>query len=427
MNKQFYYDKAFDRGENVRALDNNRMVAFSNYTGRCATKKRVVEINDDMLWKDNTKFITTEQWLNLCEDIEKYETFSQRLKVGKSFHARIRTEYAWHALFINNMLSSNTLPGDHVDMEVISIPSFKPNAERHGEDDVLIAVNLPLHKVIIVGSEYGGEIKKSVFTLMNYILPKQNVLTMHCSANTDGDSTALFFGLSGTGKTTLSADPKRQLIGDDEHYWTHWGVANIEGGCYAKTIGLTEESEPEIWAAAHSEYAIFENVVFDDDGNPDFNDTSLTENGRVCYSISNVPNHVPDRRGPQVRDVVFLTADGLGVLPPVKQLDYDEAVLWFEIGYTSKVAGTEAGVTGVVPTSSPCFGAPFIPLKPNVYSHLLKQQLLLYKPRVWLVNTGWLGDPATTDRMSLPVTRGIIDGIHDKGSFLKQIQSKLGL
>jgi phosphoenolpyruvate carboxykinase (ATP) len=275
--------------------------------------------------------------------------------------------------------------------------------------DAVIALNMAERQVLIAGTQYAGEMKKSVFTIMNYLLPLEGVLSMHCSANIgpEGD-TALFFGLSGTGKTTLSADPARNLIGDDEHGWTDNGVFNVEGGCYAKCIKLTEEGEPEIFHAIRRG-AILENVVLDEDGNPDYFDQSLTENTRAAYPLEHIANAVHPSMGGHPKNIVFLTADAMGVLPPIARLTPEQAMFYFLNGYTAKVAGTEAGVTEPTAVFSTCFGAPFLPLRPKAYADLLKEKIERHGAKVWLVNTGWTGGPyGVGSRMRLAHTRAML-------------------
>jgi phosphoenolpyruvate carboxykinase (ATP) len=275
--------------------------------------------------------------------------------------------------------------------------------------EAVIALNMTEKQVLIAGTEYAGEMKKSVFTVMNYLLPIQGVLSMHCSANIgpQGD-TALFFGLSGTGKTTLSADPDRQLIGDDEHGWTDRGVFNIEGGCYAKCINLSQEGEPEIWNAI-TRGAVLENVVLAHDGAPEYADLTLTENTRAAYPLEHIVNAKIPSVGGHPENIVFLTADAMGVLPPISRLTPGQAVYYFLNGYTAKVAGTEAGVLEPTAVFSACFGAPFLPLAPKTYADMLIEKIRRHKAKVWLLNTGWTGGPyGTGSRIKLRYTRAMV-------------------
>jgi phosphoenolpyruvate carboxykinase (ATP) len=312
---------------------------------------------------------------------------------------------------------------------VINCPSFKADPDRHGcRSDVVIALNLEAKEILIAGTEYAGENKKSVFSLMNYILPERGVMPMHCSANhaigkpTD---TAVFFGLSGTGKTTLSAAPDRMLIGDDEHGWSDTGTFNFEGGCYAKTINLSEEAEPEIYATTSKFATVVENMVFDPDTlELDFEDDSLTANMRCAYPLEYISNASATALGGHPRNVVMLTCDAFGVLPPIAKLTPAQAMYHFLSGFTSKVAGTERGVTEPQPTFSTCFGAPFLPRRPEIYGKLLGQKIAKHGSDCWLVNTGWTGGAyGTGSRMPIKATRALLtaalDGTLAKGAFRK--------
>ncbi len=333
---------------------------------------------------------------------------------------RIITENAWHSLFARNMFirrSPDEL-ADHVPgFTVIQVPGFHAIPEIDcTNSDVFIVVNFSKRLVLIGGTSYAGEIKKSIFTILNYMLPGKNVLPMHCSANIgpEGD-VALFFGLSGTGKTTLSSDTDRTLIGDDEHGWGADGVFNFEGGCYAKTIRLREELEPLIWQATRHFGTILENVSFDSvTRRIDFDDATYTENTRAAYPVGFLPNTVPSGLGDHPKQIFFLTADASGVLPPIARLSEDQALYYFLSGYTSKLAGTEKGL-GSEPqaTFSTCFGAPFMPLNPVVYAELLGEKVRQNKTEVWLVNTGWTGGPhGVGKRIPLPYTRAMVRAIY---------------
>ena len=334
---------------------------------------------------------------------------------------RVINEYASENLFMNNMLirpTADELKGFKEDYTVIAVPGLKLDPKECGtnsEAAILLCLNKKI--ILVVGSKYAGEMKKSVFSLMNYLLPQKGVLGMHCSANMalDGSGdTALFFGLSGTGKTTLSADPKRGLIGDDEHGWSDDGIFNIEGGCYAKCIDLSKEHEPEIYGAIKFG-ALVENVVVDEATHaPDYADRSLTENTRVSYPIDFIPNKVVPSVGKHPKTVIFLTADAFGVLPPVAKLTKEQAMFYFVSGYTSKVAGTERGITDPVSTFSTCFGAPFMPLPSSVYATLLGEKIAKHGSSVYLINTGWTGGAyGVGKRMSLPATRAIVTAALD--------------
>ena len=329
---------------------------------------------------------------------------------------RVVTQFAWHNAFVRNMFLPEDDPArraEHVpQFTVIDAPDFKANPARHGSrSDVFIFVNFAKQLVLIGGTGYAGEMKKSIFTILNYLLPLQGVLSMHCSANVgEGGDTALFFGLSGTGKTTLSSDPQRRLIGDDEHGWSDRGVFNFEGGCYAKVIKLSAEAEPQIYAATRRFGAILENVVVDPETRAlDFDDASLTENTRGSYPLDFIDNAILSGQAGHPRNIVMLTADAYGVLPPIARLGPDAAMYHFLSGYTAKVAGTERGVTEPKAVFSTCFGAPFLPMHPNVYAKLLGEKIAKHSAKVWLVNTGWTGGPyGIGRRMAIAHTRAMI-------------------
>ena len=329
---------------------------------------------------------------------------------------RLVTESAWHALFTKNLFIDLTDEERAAFVEadglILHAPSFKANPEVHKtRAPNFVVMNLSTSEILIGGTEYAGEIKKSGFTLMNDRLPLEGVLPMHCSANVaaDGD-VAVFFGLSGTGKTTLSTDSTRPLIGDDEHGWSDDGVFNFEGGCYAKVIGLSAEAEPEIYATTHMFGTVLENVVMDPASRVlDLDDDSLTENTRGAYPLESVPNAVPEKRAGQPTNIVMLTCDAFGVLPPIAKLSPEQAMQMFLAGYTAKVAGTEIGVTEPQATFSSCFGAPFLPQPPKVYAALLKDRIERYGVNVWLINTGWAGGGAGVgSRMPIRVSRAVV-------------------
>jgi len=331
-----------------------------------------------------------------------------------AINLRVVTEKAWHNLFARCLFirpSREELDGFQPEWTILHAPNFHPDPARHGTNsEVVVAISFEKKLVLAAGPHYAGEIKKSIFTVMNYLLPQQKVLSMHCSANVgkDGD-VALFFGLSGTGKTTLSADPERSLIGDDEHGWGDEGVFNIEGGCYAKTIRLSREKEPQIYDAIRFG-CVLENVPVDPATRvPDFDSSLITENTRAAYPIDFIPGHVPNGRGGHPKTIFFLTCDAFGVLPPMSRLDPTQAMQQFLCGYTAKVAGTEAGVTEPGATFSTCFGAPFLPLPPKVYGSMLKERMTRYGVPVYLVNTGWSGGgPGVGSRMKLDWTRSLL-------------------
>ena len=327
---------------------------------------------------------------------------------------RVITESAWHALFAKTLFiepTADELATFEAQALVLHAPSVEADPEEDGtRSGTFVVLNPTRQEVLIGGTFYAGEIKKSIFTLMNDVLPEQGVFPMHCSATVDDDgAVAVFFGLSGTGKTTLSADPERHLVGDDEHGWGDSGIFNIEGGCYAKVIRLSAEAEPQIYAAAHSFGTVLENVVVDEDGELDLGDDSKTENTRAAYSLEQIDNALPTKRAGHPSHVVFLAADAFGVLPPIARLDREQAMFYFLSGFTAKLAGTEIGVTEPQPTFSACFGAPFLPQPPAVYAHMLGDRLVEHDVSVWLVNTGWSGGPfGEGDRMPIVATRALL-------------------
>jgi phosphoenolpyruvate carboxykinase (ATP) len=327
---------------------------------------------------------------------------------------RIINEFAWHNLFCRNLFIDDPAAAQAAapQFTVIDAPTFKADPRRHGTNsDVVIAMNFAKKLILVGGSSYAGEMKKSIFTVLNYLLPLQNVMPMHCSANVGtGGDVALFFGLSGTGKTTLSSDPERRLIGDDEHGWSDRGVFNFEGGCYAKTIRLSAEAEPQIYATTRRFGTVLENVVVDPDTRHlNLDDDRFTENTRAAYPISFIDNAVSSGQAGHPTNIVMLTADAFGVLPPISRLTPEGAMYHFLSGYTAKVAGTEKGVTEPKATFSTCFGAPFLPLPPSRYARMLGEKIAKHRARVWLVNTGWTGGPyGVGKRMKIGHTRAMI-------------------
>ncbi len=334
--------------------------------------------------------------------------------VDYSLPTRVVTEFAWHSLFIRNLLirpELSALAAFVPKLTIIDLPSFKADPERYGcRTETVIACDFTNGLVLIGGTSYAGEMKKSVFTVLNYLLPAKGVMPMHCSANAgpDGDA-AVFFGLSGTGKTTLSADPSRTLIGDDEHGWGENGIFNFEGGCYAKTIRLSAEAEPEIYATTQRFGTVLENVVLNEQREPDFDDGSLTENTRCAYPLDFIPNASKTGLAAHPKTIIMLTADAFGVMPPIARLTPDQAMYHFLSGYTAKVAGTEKGVTEPEATFSTCFGAPFMPRHPAEYGNLLKELIGRHGVDCWLVNTGWTGGAyGTGKRMPIKATRALL-------------------
>ena len=421
---------ALDRKEGIETATGNLAVQTGKHTGRSATDKYIVRDSEteDTVWWDNNQAMSEAHFNQLHDDFaahaEGMELFGQDLFGGADpafrIGARIYVEFAWHALFIRYLLrtpQAGELSEFAPDMTIVNLPSFRADPGRHGcRSETVIAVNLKRKLVLIGGTEYAGEIKKSVFGALNYLLPAKGVMPMHCSANLgDDNNSALFFGLSGTGKTTLSSDASRILIGDDEHGWSENGLFNFEGGCYAKTIRLSEEAEPEIYSTTQRWGSILENVVIDPKTNlPDFDDGSLTENARVAYPMHYIPNASETARAPHPGTIIMLTADASGVLPPIARMTPAQAMYHFLSGYTAKVAGTEKGVAGTQATFSTCFGAPFMPRHPSVYGNLLRQKIADHNATCWLVNTGWTGGPyGEGSRMPIGATRTLLKGALD--------------
>lgn len=420
------YEEAIRRNEGKIAEHGPLVVLTGDHTGRSPKDRFLVKepsSEENIYWGDVNAPIAPETFESLKQQLLAYlqgrDLFVQDAFVGADpryrMPVRFVTASAWHNLFARIMFIQpelGQLPEMKPEFVVIQAPGFQANPEEDGTNsDVFIVINFAERMVIIGGTEYAGEIKKSIFTVLNYLLPLQNVLSMHCSANmgVEGD-VAIFFGLSGTGKTTLSADPSRTLIGDDEHGWSDHGVFNFEGGCYAKVIRLDPEGEPEIYATTRRFGTVLENVVIDPaTAQIDLDDDSLTENTRAAYPIDFIPNADPDGMGGHPKNIIMLTADAFGVLPPIAKLTPDQAMYHFLSGYTAKVAGTERGVTEPTATFSACFGAPFMALSPAVYAKLLGERIETHGSDVWLVNTGWTGGPyGTGERMPLKYTRAMI-------------------
>jgi phosphoenolpyruvate carboxykinase (ATP) len=412
------------RYDDSQLAANRALVCKSGkYTGRTPKDKHVVREPgcEENVWWENNNSMSPELFDSIREKLRDYAE-GKNIYVINTFggadpnhriKARFIVERPYHALFIKQLLirpSPDELASYEPDWTIVDMGKLKMDPATDGtKGDAIIALNFAEKQVLIAGTEYAGEMKKSVFTIMNYLLPLEGVMSMHCSANigANGD-TALFFGLSGTGKTTLSADPNRRLIGDDEHGWTNEGVFNIEGGCYAKCIKLSEEGEPEIFHAIKFG-SVLENVVLDSSGVPDYDDASITENTRAAYPVDYIANAVIPSLGGHPENIVFLTADAFGILPPISRLTKEQAMYHFLSGYTAKVAGTEAGVKEPQPTFSTCFGAPFLPLRPKAYAELLGKKIDEHSPRVWLINTGWTGGPyGVGERMKLRYTRAML-------------------
>ena len=428
------YELALQYEDGSAIVSSGALVALSGEkTGRSPRDKRIVRresIENDVWWGDVNIALDPKAFEINHERAVDYLNTRKRLYVVDGFagwdpkyqiKVRIICARAYHALFMHNMLIRPTADElaefGEPDYVVFNAGQFPANAHTVGmTSKTSVDLDLESRQVVILGTEYAGEMKKGVFTVMHHLMPARNVLSMHCSANEsfDGQNTAVFFGLSGTGKTTLSADPRRNLIGDDEHCWTDEGVFNIEGGCYAKMIDLSAEQEPEIWNAIRYG-AVLENVVYDEHTREvDYHDVSLTQNTRGSYPIEHIPNAKIPCVGGHPKNVVFLTCDAFGVLPPVSKLSPAHAMYHFIAGYTAKVAGTEMGVTEPEATFSACFGAPFLVRHPTVYAELLAEKIRKHGSDVWLVNTGWSGGAyGTGSRMKLSHTRAIIDAIHN--------------
>ena len=420
------YEHALRRREGVVTSRGPFAAVTSPHTGRSPNDKFLVQEPDSaaqIWWGKVNQPIALDKFARLKADVEAHlatqELFVRDVYAGAdpSFRLPIRfiTPNAWHTLFVYNMFLrpadgelSSFAPG----FEVLHAPEFQADPAVHGtRSGTFIIISFAQQTILIGGTRYAGELKKSIFTLLNYLLPLKGVLSMHCSANVgkQGDC-ALFFGLSGTGKTTLSADPQRRLIGDDEHGWSDDGIFNFEGGCYAKVIRLSREGEPEIYATTEMFGTVLENVdVNAETGTIDLNSQRITENTRASYPIHFIPNHVPEGMAGHPAHIVFLTCDAFGVMPPIAKLTPDQAMYHFLSGYTAKVAGTERGVTEPKETFSACFGAPFLPLPPTVYAKMLGERIARHDVQCWLVNTGWTSGPyGSGHRMDLKSTRAMI-------------------
>ncbi|MDQ1557876.1 MAG: phosphoenolpyruvate carboxykinase [Pyrinomonadaceae bacterium] len=422
------YEEIARRGEAIFSDHGALIVDTGEHTGRAAKDKAIVrdENSDDkVFWGEVNKEFTTEKF-NALRDRMMAHTAGRDLFVQDTFAGadkryqlpiRVVTELAWHSLFARTMfIDGGREVGNHVpEFTIVNIPSFKADPERDGtRAQTFILMDFTQRLVLIGGTSYAGETKKSVFTILNYLLPQRGVMSMHCSANVgDAGDVAIFFGLSGTGKTTLSADPERQLIGDDEHGWSDDGVFNFEGGCYAKVIRLSPEAEPDIYRTTRMFGTVLENVVYDEETRAlDLDDAAKTENTRAAYPLTSIPNIVPEGHAGHPQNIIMLTADAFGVLPPVARLTPEQAMYHFLSGYTAKIAGTERGVTEPEATFSTCFGAPFMVLHPGTYAKLLGEKLKEHKANCWLVNTGWSGGPyGEGQRMKIKYTRAMIRAI----------------
>ena len=402
------------------------VAATGKFTGRSPGDKFIVvdDMTQNTVWWENTNAMKGDDFDLLLGDMLDHlageELFLQQLYAGadksNTYNVDVWTPSAWHALFIRSLLiepNEAELAEFLANVSIVHVPTFEASPERHNtKSSTCVALDLSRNTVLICGTAYAGEIKKSVFSLFNYHAPDADILPMHCSANvSEQNDTTLFFGLSGTGKTTLSTAANRALVGDDEHGWSADKIFNLEGGCYAKAIDLSEEKEPEIFQAAKHPAAMMENVVIDPGtGEPDYSDSSLTENTRIAYPLDAIPNRVDSGVAFPPKNIVLLTADAFGVLPPIAQLTHAQAIYYFLSGYTAKVAGTERGVVEPSATFSACFGAPFIARHPSVYGELLAKRLANSDAKCWLLNTGWTGGPyGVGERISLKTTRRILD------------------
>lgn len=445
-----YYNRSEDElqkaavaaGEGVNGKGGTFLVTTGKHTGRSPKDKFVVRTPsvEDKIWWENNPPMDPAKFDALYNDMLEHMkggTYNVQDLFGGAdpehrLDVRVVTELTWHGLFIRHLLrrpDASELETFVPEFTIINCPSFKADPAKHGcRSETVIALNLEAKLILIGGTEYAGENKKSVFTLLNYLLPEKDIMPMHCSANhAPGNpvDTAIFFGLSGTGKTTLSADPSRVLIGDDEHGWSDRGTFNFEGGCYAKTIGLDPKAEPEIYSTCSMPHTVIENMVFDEETlELDFEDDSLTANMRCAYPLNYISNASDTALGGHPKNIIMLTCDAFGVLPPIARLTPAQAMYHFLSGFTSKVAGTEQGVTEPEPTFSTCFGAPFMPRRPEVYGNLLRSKIASHGATCWLVNTGWTGGAyGTGSRMPIKATRALLaaalDGSLSEGTFHK--------
>ncbi len=424
------YEEAVFRGEGSTTVGGSFVAHTGKHTGRSPNDKFVikhVDSENNVWWGSHNRAFDAANFDALFDRMREYlkgrDVFVQDVYAGA--HAKYRlnvrfvTEEAWHSMFVRNMFilpqTSDESKGFMPGFTIVCVPSFKSDPKNdRTRTETFILLNFERQLAIIGNTKYAGEMKKSIFTLLNYLLPLQGVMSMHCSANVDpndSNDVALFFGLSGTGKTTLSADPTRRLIGDDEHGWSDDGIFNFEGGCYAKVIGLSQAAEPQIYATTHMFGTILENVPFDPASRQiDLNDDSITENTRASYPLTFIPNSVPEKKAGHPKNIIFLTADATGVMPPIARLSVDQALYQFISGYTAKLAGTEAGIgKEPVATFSACFGGPFMVHHPSKYAELLRQKIEKFNVNCWLVNTGWVGGPyGVGKRISIEHTRALL-------------------
>ena len=419
------HSMAVEFGEARMTSDGVLLAVTGSRTGRSPNDRFIVDeagMAEDVWWGEVNRPTAPAVFERLLAKTQTHLNDAQNLFVKDAFcgadpeyrmPVRLVTEKAWHAAFMHNMFvraSEDELASHVPEYTILHAPELKSSMSDGVNSEVFVILALDRGLVIIGGTHYAGEIKKAIFTIMNHILPSKGLLPMHCSANTDGNDSALFFGLSGTGKTTLSADPGRALIGDDEHGWSDKGVFNFEGGCYAKLIRLSEVDEPAIFATTKMPGSILENVVLNADGTPDFENSSLTQNTRGSYPIEFIENRTLDSMAGNPSNVVFLTCDAFGVLPPLSRLSPDQAAYHFMSGYTAKVAGTEMGVTEPQATFSTCFGAPFMPRHPSVYANLLSKKIRENSAKCWLINTGWIaGGADASSRIKIRWTRSLLN------------------
>ena len=425
MDPEELHQMAVDLNEAKLTSDSVLLAVTGERTGRSPNDRFIVDeagMAEEVWWGEVNRptapavfdrlLVKVQEHLNSVENVFVKDAFCGADKDYR-MPVRLVTEKAWHAAFMHNMFVRATEEeiASHIpEFTILHAPEMKSSMSDGVNSDVFVIIALDRGMVIIGGTHYAGEIKKAIFTIMNHILPSKGLLPMHCSANTDGENAALFFGLSGTGKTTLSADPNRALVGDDEHGWSDNGVFNFEGGCYAKLIRLSKEDEPAIYATTKMPGSILENVVLNADGSPDFDNGSLTQNTRGSYPIEFIENRTPDSMAGNPNNVVFLTCDAFGVLPPLSRLTPEQAAYHFMSGYTAKVAGTEMGVTEPQATFSTCFGAPFMPRHPSIYADLLSKKIRENDAKCWLINTGWIaGGADASSRIKISWTRNLLN------------------
>ena len=425
MGPEELHQMAVELNEAKLTSDSVLLAVTGERTGRSPNDRFIVDeagMAEEVWWGEVNRptapavfdrlLVKVQEHLNSVENVFVKDAFCGADKDYR-MPVRLVTEKAWHAAFMHNMFVRATeeeIPSHIPEFTILHVPEMKSSMSDGVNSDVFVIIALDRGMVIIGGTHYAGEIKKAIFTIMNHILPSKGLLPMHCSANTDGENAALFFGLSGTGKTTLSADPNRALVGDDEHGWSDKGVFNFEGGCYAKLIRLSEEDEPAIYATTKMPGSILENVILNADGSPDFDNGSLTQNTRGSYPIEFIENRTPDSMADNPNNVVFLTCDAFGVLPPLSRLTPEQAAYHFMSGYTAKVAGTEMGVTEPQATFSTCFGAPFMPRHPSIYADLLSKKIRENDAKCWLINTGWIaGGADASSRIKISWTRNLLN------------------